>query len=74
MTSQVEQAEVKDFGKPDEVREFPIGDDRIQMQSRGYVAPESFTHGSSAERVQGFRRGIESGELGACDTFAAGSP
>jgi len=50
-----------------------IGDDRIQMQSQGYVAPESFTHGSSAARVQWFRRGIESGAPGACDTFAAGS-
>ena len=49
-----------------------IGDDRLQMQSRGYVAPESFTHGSSAQRVQWFRRGLESGELSACDTFKAG--
>ena len=46
-----------------------IGDDRLQMQSRGYVAPESFTHGSSAQRVQWFRRGLDSGELSACDTF-----
>jgi uncharacterized protein len=49
-----------------------IGDDRVQMQARGYVAPESFTHGSSAQRVQWFRRGLESGELPACDTFKAG--
>src|SRR5262245_45132743 len=47
-----------------------IGDDRVQMQSRGYVAPESFTHGSSAERVEWFRRGIERGDPSACDTFA----
>jgi len=46
-----------------------IGDDRLQMQSRGYVAPESFTHGNSAQRVQWFGRGLESGELPACDTF-----
>jgi predicted metalloprotease len=49
-----------------------IGDDRLQMQARGYVAPESFTHGSSAQRVQWFRRGLESGELSVCDTFKAG--
>jgi predicted metalloprotease len=49
-----------------------IGDDRLQMQARGYVAPESFTHGSSAQRVQWFRRGLDSGELSACDTFKAG--
>lgn len=48
-----------------------IGDDRLQMQSRGYVAPESFTHGSSEQRVRWFRRGFESGDAGACDTFAA---
>ena len=49
-----------------------IGDDRLQMQARGYVAPESFTHGSSAQRVQWFRRGLASGELSACDTFKGG--
>ncbi|HVY08304.1 MAG TPA: neutral zinc metallopeptidase [Burkholderiales bacterium] len=46
-----------------------IGDDKLQMQAQGYVAPESFTHGSSAQRVQWFKRGWESGELSACDTF-----
>jgi hypothetical protein len=49
-----------------------IGDDKLQMQSRGYVSPESFTHGTSAQRVQWFKRGLESGELSACDTFKAG--
>lgn len=49
-----------------------IGDDKLQMQSRGYVSPESFTHGTSAQRVQWFKRGLESGELPACDTFKAG--
>src|SRR5882724_7502879 len=49
-----------------------IGDDRLQRQAQGYVAPESFTHGSSAQRVQWFKRGLEAGELSACDTFKAG--
>jgi len=47
-----------------------IGDDRIQMASRGYVSPESFTHGSSQQRVRWFRRGLETGDVGACDTFS----
>jgi uncharacterized protein len=47
-----------------------IGDDRLQMQARGYVAPESFTHGSSAQRVRWFKRGLESGKVANCDTFA----
>jgi predicted metalloprotease len=49
-----------------------VGDDRLQRQSSGYIVPESFTHGSSAQRVRWFRRGLESGALPACDTFAAG--
>lgn len=47
-----------------------IGDDRLQRQSRGYVSPDSFTHGSSAQRARWFRRGFESGSMEACDTFA----
>jgi len=50
-----------------------IGDDRLQRQTRGYVTPESFTHGSSAQRVRWFRIGLEQGELSACNTFAADS-
>jgi hypothetical protein len=48
-----------------------VGDDRIQKQTRGYVVPEGFTHGSSAQRVKWFRTGLESGDLRQCDTFAA---
>jgi len=46
-----------------------IGDDRLQRQSRGYAVPESFTHGSSEQRVRWFKRGISSGSLEDCNTF-----
>ena len=46
-----------------------IGDDRLQRQAQGRVAPESFTHGSSSQRVAWFARGFETGELRQCDTF-----
>jgi len=46
-----------------------IGDDRLQQQSQGRVAPESFTHGSSAQRVSWFKRGMENGDPRVCDTF-----
>ena len=48
-----------------------IGDDALQRQSQGQVVPDSFTHGTSAQRVRWFRRGIESGQVGACNTFEA---
>lgn len=48
-----------------------IGDDRLQRQSRGTVVPESFTHGTSAQRQRWFRVGIESGDPDRCDTFNA---
>jgi predicted metalloprotease len=48
-----------------------VGDDRLQQRARGYVVPESFTHGSSAQRMQWFKRGMESGDPGQCDTFKA---
>jgi len=51
-----------------------IGDDRIQRQTRGQVSPESFTHGSSEQRVRWFRAGLESGQPRQCDTFSAGGP
>ena len=46
-----------------------IGDDRVQQQMQGYIVPDSFTHGSSAQRVSWFRRGIESGDIRQCNTF-----
>jgi predicted metalloprotease len=48
-----------------------IGDDRLQRQAQGRVVPESFTHGSSAQRVRWFQRGFTSGGVAQCDTFAA---
>lgn len=47
-----------------------IGDDRLQRMTTGHIAPDSFTHGSSAQRVEWFRRGLSSGDPNACDTFA----
>ena len=48
-----------------------IGDDRLQQQSQGRIVPESFTHGSSAQRMRWFKRGMDSGDLRQCDTFKA---
>ena len=48
-----------------------IGDDYLQKQSRGYVVPEAFTHGSSEQRVSWFTRGLKSGSVKQCDTFSA---
>ncbi|HWS15441.1 MAG TPA: neutral zinc metallopeptidase [Candidatus Methylomirabilis sp.] len=48
-----------------------IGDDRLQRKTRGVVIPDSFTHGTSEQRVRWFRRGIETGDLNRCDTFGA---
>jgi len=50
-----------------------IGDDRIQKQTQGHVVPESFTHGSSDQRVRWFKRGAETGDFAQCDTFKARS-
>lgn len=48
-----------------------IGDDRLQRQSGGRIVPDSFTHGSSAQRVRWFKTGLESGDIRKCDTFRA---
>jgi predicted metalloprotease len=48
-----------------------VGDDTLQRQSQGRVAPDSFTHGSSAQRVRWFTRGMQTGDLNQCDTFSA---
>ena len=48
-----------------------IGDDRLQRQAQGRIVPESFTHGTSEQRVRWFKRGLETGDLRQCDTFKA---
>ena len=49
-----------------------VGDDRLQKMSTGHVSPDSFTHGSSAQRMQWFEKGFESGTIAACNTFDSG--
>lgn len=66
----------KSFLDPNDVDEAlraanAIGDDMLQKQSRGVVVPDSFTHGSSAQRIRWFKTGFETGSIKACDTFAA---
>ena len=50
-----------------------VGDDTIQKRMQGYVQPESFTHGTAQQRMQWFKRGLETGSMQACDTFKAGA-
>jgi predicted metalloprotease len=50
-----------------------IGDDAIQQRSQGRVSPETWTHGSSEQRAQWLRRGLQSGRIDACDTLRAGT-
>jgi predicted metalloprotease len=47
-----------------------IGDDRLQKSARGFAVPDSFTHGSSAQRVQWLETGLQSGKVSSCNTFA----
>jgi hypothetical protein len=49
-----------------------VGDDRLQAQSTGMITPDSFTHGSSEQRVEWFRRGLDSGSPNSCNTFGNG--
>ena len=50
-----------------------IGDDTLQQEAQGRVVPDSFTHGTSAQRMEWLKKGIDSGDPAACDTFAAGA-
>ncbi|HUG38674.1 MAG TPA: neutral zinc metallopeptidase [Candidatus Limnocylindrales bacterium] len=51
-----------------------IGDDRLQRKTQGQVSPESFTHGSSAQRVRWFRTGLDTGDVNKCNTFESARP
>ena len=51
-----------------------IGDDRLQHQAQGYVVPDSFTHGTSAQRTRWFMTGLKSGDLSSCNTFRTDEP
>jgi predicted metalloprotease len=48
-----------------------IGDDTLQKQTQGYVVPDSFNHGTSAQRMEWFKRGFQNGRVEDCDTFSA---
>jgi predicted metalloprotease len=50
-----------------------VGDDTLEKQAQGYIVPDSFTHGTSAQRTAWFRRGLANGDMDACDTFGAGT-
>ena len=70
--------EAKNIIEPGEIKHAlnaasAIGDDRLQQQTQGRIVPESFTHGSSEQRMRWFKRGIDSGDLRQCDTFKAAS-
>lgn len=51
-----------------------VGDDRLQREGQGYVVPDSFTHGSSEQRIRWFRKGLETGDIRQGDTFNTGNP
>ncbi len=71
-----EQRKILDPGDVDEAMNAAsaVGDDRIQKQGRGQVNPETWTHGSSSQRMTWFKRGYQSGNIADCDTFASDAP
>jgi predicted metalloprotease len=70
-----ESEDILDIGDIDEALNAAaqIGDDTLQRRTQGYAVPDSFTHGTSAQRSRWFKRGYETGELAGCDTFNANS-
>ena len=72
-TEKSQRAEARKFLDPGDIDEAlgaasMIGDDKLQMESRGYVVPESFTHGSAEQRMRWFKQGFQSGTVAGCDT------
>jgi len=73
-TEQIQHAQARTFLDPGDLEEAlraasMIGDDKLQMETQGYVVPESFTHGTADQRAHWFKQGFQSGEFSACDTF-----
>jgi len=73
-TERSQRAQAKRFLDPGDLEEAlqaasMIGDDKLQMESRGYVVPESFTHGSAEQRMRWFKQGFQSGTVQSCNTF-----
>jgi predicted metalloprotease len=73
-TERSQQAQAKRFLEIGDLEEAlqaasQIGDDKLQMESRGYVVPESFTHGSAEQRMRWFKQGFQSGTVQSCNTF-----
>ncbi len=73
-TEKAQQAQMREWLETGDVDEAlnaasAVGDDRMQMQAQGYVVPESFTHGSAADRSRWFRTGMDTGSVAACNTF-----
>ena len=78
-TERMQQSQMKEFLEEGDIDEAlgaasMIGDDRLQMQSRGYVVPESFTHGTAQQRSHWFRQGFENGTVRSCNTFESPTP
>jgi predicted metalloprotease len=73
-TERTHREQAKAFLDPGDLEEAmraasQIGDDKLQMESRGYVVPESFTHGSAEQRMRWFKQGFQTGDFDACNTF-----
>src|SRR5215831_1729631 len=78
-TEQMQQSNLKEFLEKGDIDEAlraasMIGDDRLQMQSQGYIVPESFTHGTAEQRSRWFNQGFESGQISGCNTFRPNTP
>src|SRR5215831_10264380 len=78
-TEQMQQSNLKEFLEKGDIDEAlraasMIGDDRLQMQSQGYIVPESFTHGTAEQRSHWFRQGFETGQISGCNTFSSNNP